>query len=49
MTTYYLKLAEKVPLLENELKRETLIPLLPTRFAEGLGDWALGVGLCECV
>lgn len=29
--------------------RETLIPWLPTRFAEGLGDWALGVGLCECV
>lgn len=41
MTTFYLKIVEKVSLLQNELKGNH-------RFAEGLGDWALGVHLCEC-
>lgn len=36
--TYYLKIVEKVLLLENKLKGKPLTPLLPSRFAKGLGD-----------
>lgn len=38
MATYYLKIVENVLLLENKLKGKPLTPLLPSRFAKGLGD-----------
>lgn len=47
MDTYKLKIVEKVPLLENELKG-SLTPLHPSRAAKELGDWTLGKRLGEC-
>lgn len=49
MTTYYPQMVEKVWLLEDELKGNHWPPSLPSRFAKGLGDWALAVGLSGCV
>lgn len=33
----------------GQAQGKPLTPSLPSRFAKGLGDWALAVGLSECV